>query len=150
MSSLRVDFYLLAMTDAKESWHFACRLAEKAYQQKQQLLLWCEDEKTAHTIDELLWTFHDISFIPHNLVGEGPNPPPAIQVGFGANFPGHQRQTLINLSHQVIPTNVLCKRIIELVLIEPDTTERARQHFRLYRERGAELITHDLRKGANA
>ncbi len=146
--AVRVDFYLLAASQPTERLHFACRLAEKAYQQKQQLLLWCEDEATAHTVDELLWTFSDTSFIPHNLVGEGPNPPPAIQVGFGTQWPSHQRQTLINLTETIIPTQAPCKRLIELVLTEPAALERSRDYFRTYRQRGHELLTHDLRQGA--
>lgn len=150
MAAVRVDFYLLAASSPSERLHVACRLADKAYQQKQQLLLWCEDEKTAHTVDELLWTFNDISFIPHNLVGEGPNPPPPIQVGFGTTFPNHQRQTLLNLTESVIPETAPCKRIIELVLTDPEATERSREHFRIYRQRGAELFTQDLRKGVTS
>lgn len=146
VAAVRVDFYLLAASTSSDRLHFACRLTDKAYQQKQQLLLWCADEKTAHTVDELLWTFADTSFIPHNLVGEGPNPPPPIQVGFGVTFPNHQRQTLINLTTDIISPEAPCRRIIEIVLSEPEATERSRDHFRHYRQRGAELYTHDLRK----
>ena len=147
---MRADFYLLAEQTAAARWQFACRLADKAYQQKQGLLLWCEDQATAHHIDELLWTYSDLSFIPHNLVGEGPMPPPPIQVGFGDALPNHQRQTVINLTNQPITSTHHFARIIELICATPEATETGREHFRYYRQQGLSLFTHDLRKGVTA
>ncbi len=71
----QIDFYILA-TNSNESWlRLACRITEKAVQEKLQVYLHSENEADATRLDGLLWTFSQGSFIPHRLVGRNPEPP---------------------------------------------------------------------------
>lgn len=142
----RVDFYLIATSDdSKDSIsHFACRLAEKAYKQHHRLYLHCRDLPHSHQLDNLLWTYKDESFIPHHLVGEGPNAAPPIQVGYN-KLPSH-REILLNLSEDVPGCYHEFQRIIEIVLDTPEHREKSREHFRFYREKGCTLNSHDVRQ----
>ena len=73
MSSTRIDFYLLqdvADNEEKASqskYALACRLIEKAYLRGHKVFVFCNNRQEAETLDELLWTFKEDSFIPHNL-----------------------------------------------------------------------------------
>ena len=97
MSPIRVDFYLLASDQPDARWLVACRLLEKAYYKGHKVYVFCDNQQDAEYLDELLWTFRDDSFIPHNLQGEGPEPPPPIQIGYDQEPRGFN-DILLNMS----------------------------------------------------
>src|SRR6201991_4167673 len=66
--SLRVDFYVLEEASATGRLKLACRLAEKAYLAAQVALVWHTDPRELKEFDELLWTFMDGSFVPHEML----------------------------------------------------------------------------------
>src|SRR6185437_12432074 len=75
--SLRVDFYVLEGTGTAARLKVACRLAEKAYLASQRALIWHTERAELEMLDELLWTFADGSFVPHewltsNAAAEAP------------------------------------------------------------------------------
>ena len=51
---------------------YACVLAANCYRQQQKVFIFTDNQQQAHYVDELLWSFEPDSFVPHNLVGEGP------------------------------------------------------------------------------
>ncbi|HEX2549875.1 MAG TPA: DNA polymerase III subunit chi, partial [Gammaproteobacteria bacterium] len=93
----KIDFYLLQESGAHDRLNFACRLIEKIYKQKHRIFIYVSNIKEAHDIDERLWTYREDSFLPHHIQGEGPNPPPPIQIGF-SEAPLNERDILLNLS----------------------------------------------------
>jgi len=139
----RIDFYILQESKPQARYPFACRLINKAYQRGHKLYIHTEAKEEAHRLDDLLWTFQDTSFIPHNLSGEGPTPPPPVQIGFDNKATGFN-DVLINMATEVPPFFNRFKRIIEIVIQEPDWKKRAREHFLFYRENGCELNTHNI------
>ena len=67
-SELRVDFYILEEASGKARLSLACKLAEKAYLAAQSVLIWHTDLDEIRTLDEMLWTFRDGSFVPHDVL----------------------------------------------------------------------------------
>src|SRR5580698_4387961 len=63
----RVDFYVLKSAAAKQRWTFACRLIQKAYLRGLRAVIVNETLEQAKELDELLWTFNERSFIPHQI-----------------------------------------------------------------------------------
>lgn len=143
MSPLKVDFYLLGEEAEKARFIFSCRLAEKAYRLQRSLFVFCENRLTAETLDELLWTFRENSFIPHNLQGEGPEPPPPIQIGYQGEPRGYQ-DILLNLSPSIPPFYRRFQRIMEIIPNNDDAKEKGRTRFKVYREAGAVIETHSI------
>lgn len=141
----RVDFYLINANDDMEKLQFLCKLLEKAYKQRHQIFVLCQNSQQTHQLDELLWTFNDISFIPHNIVGEGPEPLPPIQLGEN-DIPQHHRDIIVSLKDENIPTPNHYRRIIKIVGNDDTDKENARQHYRHYRKLGCQLHSHDLTK----
>lgn len=139
----RIDFYILNTGDFSTRLQFACRLAEKAYKNRHRLYIHTEHERDAHQLDELLWTYRDDSFLPHNLYGEGPEPAPPIQIGFGI-VPEKQRDILMNLSNDVPSFYPHFNRVLELVANDSNHQAQAREHFKMYRAAGYEISTHKL------
>ncbi|MCE3045936.1 DNA polymerase III subunit chi [Legionella sp. 16cNR16C] len=143
MSPVRVDFYLLGSSDKQAALQFACRLLEKAYLRGHQVFVFCNNRQEAESLDELLWTFKDDSFIPHNLQGEGPEPPPVIQIGYQQEPRGFH-DILLNLSDEIPAFFTKFKRVIELVVDEEQAKTLSRSHFRQYRSANCEINTHNV------
>ena len=66
----QVDFYLLSDPRATAREFFACRLSEKIIGLNQSAYIHTESNDVARYVDDLLWTYQDISFIPHGISGE--------------------------------------------------------------------------------
>lgn len=139
----RVDFYLLSQESPDARGLLACRLLEKACLRGHKVFVYCEDMAEAQYIDELLWTFRDDSFVPHNLQGEGPEPPPPVQIGYQQEPRGFN-DILLNLSKQIPVFYQRFKRVIQLVDANDESKELSRLHYREYKRNQCELHTHPI------
>ena len=63
----RVDFYVLGSAARAQRWGFACRLTAKAYLSDLSVIIWSEGDADAKIGDDLLWTFSDSAFVPHQI-----------------------------------------------------------------------------------
>lgn len=140
---MRIDFYILTETAANARFTYACRLADKAYQRGHRVYCHTDSEQDTHRLDDLLWTFTDNSFIPHNIVGEGPNPPPPVQIGH-KDLPSQQRDILINLSTNVPENFKRFQRVIEIVPDDEAEKAASRERYKHYRSQGFTVNTHHL------
>lgn len=140
----RVDFYLLAGTGEISRERFACRLAEKAYRLKHSVHIQAADRTHARELDDLLWTFRDGSFVPHELIDardaavEAP-----ITIGCTAASL-RPADLLINLTDALPPELGSFPRIAEIVTSDEDRKQRSRALFSEYRSHGHTLEVHEL------
>lgn len=139
----KIDFYILTEGDADGRFQMACRLIEKAYRNQHRVYIHTENSTDAHTIDELLWTYREESFLPHNLYGEGPEPAPPIQIGFDLT-PAKHRDILINLAHSVPAFYGQFARVLEIVANDVTIQTRSRENYRHYRTQGHDIASHKL------
>ena len=137
----KIDFYLIADSAKQARLCFACRLIEKAYKQKHRIYIHTMDQPEANELDELLWTYRDDSFLPHNLYGEGPHTAPPIQIGYEI-IPENHHDILINLNRNIPTFYQRFSRIIECVSTDPIIQSFSRDHYRFYREQGFNITTH--------
>ncbi|MBE2295721.1 MAG: DNA polymerase III subunit chi [Phycisphaerales bacterium] len=143
MAMPRIDFYVLP--DQKENGRaaLACRLVEKAYGLGHTVYLFTTSEPRAVALDDLLWTFRQDSFVPHErfpLTGEEGSP---VLVGTAAPAMV-EAQVLINLSDTLPEGFERYQRVVELVDQHPEVLAQSRERFRQYREQGCSLETHKL------
>ena len=143
---MRVDFYLLTQNNPEIFWLTVCRLLEKAYKKQHQIFVYCKQKQDAEHLDELLWTFKPESFIPHHLQGEGPEPPPTIQIG--QSEPRGFSDILVNLSDHIPPFYTRFQRVIEIVAADEAAKIISREHFRTYRQAGIMPNTFPLTQSA--
>lgn len=140
---MEITFYVLADTDPGRRLHTACRLIEKAFQQKHQIYVQAGSRAEAEQLDELLWNFKPESFIPHHLVDEGPTPPPPVRIGW-AGIPPEARDLVVNLGSEAVPDPRRFRRLIEIVGGDEALREPARQHWRQYKQQGYVVTAHNL------
>ena len=136
----KVDFYILA---AGSPEHTACKLSEKAYSLGNRVYIHTESDQQSIQLDELLWTFREGSFVPHEQyqAGSGSNSP--VQIGCHES-PETDCDVLINLSSEVPLFFSRFQRVAELVGTEAQAKNQGRERYRFYRDRGYPMETHEL------
>lgn len=138
----RVDFYILAASNSSRD-KFACTLAGKAVGQDLNVHIHTDDRETAVVMDDLLWTFRDISFIPHGMADkEGLDNTP-VCIGWNGITPDN-REVLINLGTEIPEFAGSFTRIMEIVVTDEDSRRQSRDHYRRYRDMGFEMHSHEL------
>ena len=50
------------------------RLVESLYRARKRVVVWVEDEGRLQILDNYLWTYHKLAFLPHRVWQEGPVP----------------------------------------------------------------------------
>jgi len=142
-SRTRVSFYLLADPEPAARLAFACRLTEKVYKLNQRIHAHVPDNGMARALDELLWTFRQGSFVPHEIVAEGR--PPAAPVTIGSvGTEGPEADLLLNLAEEVPDGFARYGRIAEIVDGSAAGREAGRLRHRHYRQLGLEPETHEV------
>lgn len=141
----QVDFYILADVKAPAQQLHACRLAEQAFDQGQKVYLRVATEQQVQQLDELLWTFSDRVFLPHEIAGPASPSHPLIAALIGRETaPEGFRSLLVNMTDEMPADADQFERIAEVVAADPERKQRARDRFRLYRERGWPLASHNV------
>jgi DNA polymerase-3 subunit chi len=136
----KVDFYILS---AGSSEQMACRIAEKAYGLGNRIYIHTETAQQAKHMNELLWTFRDGSFVPHEPYQTGVTNESPIQIGHHES-PETDCDVLINLASSVPLFFSRFLRVAELIAPNSDAKTQGRERFRFYRDRGYPLDTHDV------
>lgn len=138
----RVDFYVLKQEGPQSRNTFACRLAEKAWRLENTVHIHAASREEAERINELLWTFRDGSFVPHELLTPGGRSAP-VTIGSG-ELAVQARDLLINLSDTIPAFAESFPRVAELVSSDETSKQESRKRFATYREQGHTLETHDV------
>lgn len=137
----QVDFYILKNGEPNAADLVACRLVEKAFNQKHAVYLHVADHTHAQRLDDFLWTFKDTSFIPHGLC---PNVSSEIKIQIGYGEPPAERDLLINLAPDIPAFFNTFNRILEIIPKSSPFVEQGRERFRLYKAQNCELNTHNI------
>ena len=139
-----VDFYILRKSGEQPLLQQACLITEQAWRSGCRVHVQLSSQTQARRFDDLLWTFRQDSFIPHEPPG-APDPTTghAVTLGFGATPPA-QCELVVNLSEQVPDGFAGCQRIAELVSPDDDFRQRARARYRHYREAGCALRNREV------
>ena len=137
----RIDFYF----EAADKLQVACRLSAKAVQQKLRVLIYACDEAQAQRIDKLLWTWQATGFLPHCMARSPLAAQTPVLITHEPDDTPHD-EVLLNLHFEWPPAFSRFQRLVEIVGRDDEDREAARARFRFYRDRGYEIVKHDLSK----
>jgi DNA polymerase-3 subunit chi len=121
-----------------------CRLLRKAYRQGARVVV-AGDAATLARLDQALWTFEPLEFVPHLRLRRGETPParlartPIWLVEPGAAAPHHE--VLVNLGPEMVEGHEAFARVIEIVAADDDDRATGRQRWRAY-EAAGHAVTH--------
>jgi len=135
----QIDFYF----HAEDKLQTACKLSAKAVASGLRVFAFCPDEETRRQLDRMLWTTPAIGFVPHCAPDhELAAVTPLIVDDVGSRLP--HDQILLNLRPQLPEFFSRFQRLIEIVSIDEEDRQAARERYKFYRDRGYEIRTHDL------
>jgi DNA polymerase III subunit chi len=141
----RIDFYVTEDSGEAARLRLACRVAEKAYLARQRVVVFCDDPAVLPRFDELLWTFGEGSFVPHDTVThEGAECAAPIALTAGP-LPGGEWQVLVNLGATVPACYSRFERVSEFLDARPEVRAAGRERFKAYRAGSIEPHTHNVR-----
>jgi len=135
----RIDFHL----NAPDKLAYACRLLRKIHRAEQRAVVYHGDAAWLARLDQLIWTFAPLEFIPHVLASDPLAAETPIVLSRGDADPPHC-EVLVNLGDACPPFFSRFERLIEVVGANEDDRALARDRWRFYRERGYPLKTFDL------
>jgi len=137
-----VEFHTLAEESDTARLKLACTLIERGFLDGERLLVWLDDATQLTAFDNLLWTFGDRAFVPHEPLAEDPAACEApVQLTCAQALPAAALagsfRTLVQLRSRPDESVLRFERIIEVVDAEPARRDAGRTRFRFYRDHGA-------------
>ena len=139
-----IDFYF----NATDRFEVACRLAGKALAQKKRTLIYAPGADLAQKIDQMLWTWQAISFVPHCFAGDSLAAETPVLIAQDAGS-APDCDVLVNLSPQCPEFFARYPRLLEIVSRDDEDRRAGRVRYAWYRERGYAIRNHDLASGAS-
>jgi DNA polymerase-3 subunit chi len=145
----RVDFYVTGEAGDAARLRLACRVTEKAYLARQRVVVYSDDAPLLPRFDELLWTFGDGSFVPHDTLTQDGAPceaPVVLTTGPlpAEPFIGADGCVLVNLASTVPPFFERFARVAEFLDARPEVRSAGRERFKAYRGKAIEPQTHNV------
>ncbi len=140
----QVDFYVLPENTAQE--RFVCLITNKVWRKGNKVFINTASREAAETFDRLLWTYKDISFVPHEMADSDTSSDCPIIIGWQDNAPDNS-EVLINLAHNIPSYADKFARIVEIVAGDNADRHQSRNKYSDYRNRGYDLNNHSIEPG---
>jgi len=140
----RVDFYVLSGIEERPRLKVGCRLAERAYLAGERVFVWLEEPLLLERFDEMLWTFADRAFVPHEIFqNEAQWQDTPVLVGCDTQ-PQQPYDVLVNLGTTIPASAAQAASIAEVIDAHEGRRQAGRARFRQYRDRGITPATHNM------
>ncbi len=140
----RIDFY----THVAQPRHFACRAAQTVYRKGEQLLIVLPDDASLQAFSLALWSFGDISFIPHCQWQQPEADMTPIWLAAGCFPEVAAGRVMLNLSPDMPADPADFSRILEVVGLDEASTAVARNRYRRYLDLGFDIHHHNMSDAA--
>ncbi len=147
----RIDFYIIEKGSEQAADIFICRLTEKAWSQNNAVYIHTMNEQHATKYDDLLWSFSETSFIPHQQCKSDDEKISEINhektVLLGHNPQAevtHHHDVLINLHDESPSFFSQFERVAEIITTDENSKIKGRERYQFYRDRGYALETHKI------
>jgi DNA polymerase-3 subunit chi len=141
----QVAFHLLPSSDDRTRLKFACRLTERAYLAGEQVFVALSDAAQLQQFDDLLWTFADRSFVPHEAYRDDQQwLETPVLLGCAPPQPQQAFDLLVNLGEEIPAAFALARRVSEIVDGNEPRRRAGRLRYRGYRDQGVTPQTHNI------
>ena len=139
----RADFYLIAKPRfLAEPLMLVCELARKAYDANLWTLILARDAAQAEAIDEMLWSFDEDAYIPHQIAGTDEEDDVAPVLIAAPDFDTPARALVINLRDDAYLG--ACERVLEVVPADESARGPLRERWKQYKALGLEVSKFDM------
>ncbi len=142
---ISVDFYILPDDTLASLQKYACKLAESQWQQGRRILIQTENLTQSQSLDDLLWSFKENSFIPHAVATLEPIDQQQPILISHQKIADNNFESIINISSQLADITNRSTLIIKEILNQQEKRKiSGRQNYKFYRESGYTLSHHTL------
>ena len=142
--SPKAAFYILTEISLKARDLYACRIIEKAYSSGQKIYVYFATQEEAQGFDTQLWTFRDISFVPHEIYNQNPDSTAPVLIGYD-KAPTEKKDVLVNFSSDVPVFYKKFSHIIEVVPNDDAFKALARKKYQTYQQQGCQMETFNIK-----
>ena len=131
----RIDFH----SNVPDKIAYACRLTRKARGADSRLVLLAKDRQELMALDQALWTFSELEFLPHVIAGDplAAQTPIILTDRDDAELPHYH--VLVNLSSSTPAHFARFERMIEVIPADEAEKAAGRERYRFYKQRGYPL-----------
>ena len=138
----RADFYLIQKERFREDpLLLVCELAKRGYAANLPMLILARDSAQAEALDDLLWSFEDDAYLPHQIAGDDEDELCPILIAT-PEMDVPARPLLVNLRDEV-PAGSF-DRVLEVVPADPSARGPLRERWKHYQSLGFELNKYDM------
>lgn len=95
-------------------------------------------------IDDLLWTWKQGSFIPHEIHTDQSPPDCPIVISHNTDLKTDMQDVLINMANEIPLFFSQFDRVTEIVDQDEENRQSARKRYRFYQDRGYPLESHEI------
>ncbi len=134
-----IRFYTLKESGGTARMRQACLLAEQAYLAGERVLVWLDDAAELARFDDLLWSFGERSFVPHEALpadARASEAPVLLHAGTMPKDAPDALPTLVTLCAEPRTETLRFAHVIEILDADPDCRNAGRTRFRWYRDQG--------------
>jgi len=133
--------------NVKDKLHFACKLAKRAADEGRRLIVYAPAPALAEEVDHMLWTFSQLSFVPHVRSGHAlAAETPIVIAQDEAGLVHHE--ALLNLGDDPPAFFSRFEQLREVVSQDEEDKRLARERAKFYKSRGFEIVNQDVSKPA--
>lgn len=135
----QIDFH----THIEDRLHYTCKLVRRAFEAQEnplhsRLLILAEPAFLTQ-LDQHLWTFSALDFLPHTALNHPLQAVTPILLATHFDEVPENASILVNLTLTLPPCFGQFKRILEVVGADADALKAARERYRTYKEKGYTL-----------
>ena len=143
MAAVRIDFYVLDANATDGRLRLACKIIDRAYRSGHSVYLWTRDDQESGLLDDLLWTFSQSSFVPHQLCQDGYKTDSPVAIGVSP--PGADDiDVIISISDEPVVEFTRYQRIVEIVGSSDDEKALGRKQYKYYKDHGIAPNVHKI------
>ena len=140
----RAAFYILTDTTLKARDLYTCRIIEKAFMSGHKIYVHTANQTDAQNFDTQLWTFRDISFVPHEIYQQDSNPDVPVLIGHNTT-PPETRDILVNLTAETPSFYQQFQHIIAVIPNDDSLKKAARKQYQAYQKQGYEMEAFNIK-----
>lgn len=141
----KAAFYILNEVALKARDLYACRIIEKAYSNGQTVYVYVANAEEAQNFDKQLWTFRDISFVPHEIYNQNLNSKAPVLIGYNLAAV-EKKDVFINLASEIPSFYQLFNHIIEIIPNDANLKAVARKQYQVYQSSGYQMETFNIKE----
>ena len=139
----RADFYLIDKPRFREQpLLLVCELARKAHDAGMWMLILARDAAQAEAIDDLLWSFDDSAYVPHQIAGDDEEDAECPVLISTPDMDIALRPLLLNLRDESPGSDF--ERVLEVVPADPSARTLLRERWKHYQALGFDVKKYDM------